>query len=389
MPTVKVLLVDDSLFIRNSLKKILDVPEIKIVDTAQNGQEAVEKNLALNPDLILLDIEMPIMNGLDALKKIMETNPTPVVMFSSLTQEGAQETIESLSLGALDFIPKQSAYFDLSTVKDDLIKKIVLLGSNAFLRANLKAKYGHLKTGSNAAEANRKTETNRKTGDSNKAEANRKSEGEHKESKIKIVAPGYCQSARKRPSKENIKLVCIGISTGGPVALQEVIPHLPANIPVSILIVQHMPPMFTGSLAKRLDQNSEITVVEAQDNDDLKPGTVYIGRGGLQMTVTKNHRISISNQPITELFKPSVNVLMNSVVDVYHGDAVGIIMTGMGNDGQKGLTNFANAGGYVIAQSIESCVIGGMPKSVIDAKVAHEIQPLENIAGTIASLFFS
>lgn len=365
MPVVKVLLVDDSLFIRNSLKKILDVPEIQVIDTAVNGQEAVDKNLALNPDLILLDIEMPVMNGLDALKKIMETNPTPVLMFSSLTQEGAQETIESLSLGALDFIPKQSAYFDVSTVKEELVKKIVLLGSNAFLRANLKARYAKIRV-------------------PDKDKHQQAPPAEHP--KLKPIAPNY-QTTRKRPSPANIKLICIGISTGGPVALQEVIPHLPPNLPVSILIVQHMPPMFTGSLAKRLDQNSRITVVEAQDNDDLKPGVVYIGKGGMQMTVTRKHKISISNQPVNELFKPSVNVLMNSVVDVFQGDVVGIIMTGMGNDGQIGLTKLADAGGYVIAQSVESCVISGMPKSVIDAKIAHEIQPLNNIAGTIASFF--
>ncbi|MDR0927276.1 MAG: chemotaxis response regulator protein-glutamate methylesterase [Ignavibacteria bacterium] len=362
MQPVKLLLVDDSLFMRNSLKKILAIPEIEIVDTAANGKEAVEKNLEYNPDLILLDIEMPVMNGLDALKKIMETNPTAVLMFSTLTQDGAKETVEALSLGALDFIPKQASYFDVSSTRDDLVKKIVALGSNKFLKANLKAKYA-------------------KKGRPQEPQAPAPAPG-----KTQRVMPNYI-AQRKRPNPKDIRLVCIGISTGGPVALQEVIPHIPKDLPVPIMIVQHMPPLFTESLAKRLDASSPITVVEAQDGEHLKAGTVYIGKGGFQMTVTKGNTISISKEPANELFKPAVNVMMNSVVDVYHERAVGIIMTGMGNDGQIGMTKLNEAGGYVIAQEPESCVVAGMPRAVIDNKIAHEVQPLHHIAGTIASLF--
>ena len=364
MQPVKVLLVDDSLFMRNSLKKILDVPSIQIIDTAVNGKEAIEKNLALNPDLILLDIEMPVMNGLDALKQIMASNPVPVLMFSTLTQDGAEETIQSLSLGALDFVPKQSSYFDVSQAKDELIKKIVALGSNKFLKANLKAKFA------------------------NKTPKQVEPPQKQEQFKLQIAAPNY-QTAKKRPKATDIKIVCIGISTGGPVALQEVIPHIPPDFPVPILIVQHMPPLFTESLANRLDQNSYIHVCEAKDGENLKSGIVYIAKGGVQMKVTSRNTIVLSNDHPDELFKPSVNVLMNSVVDVYHDKAVGVIMTGMGSDGRDGLQKLADAGGYVIAQQPETCVVAGMPNSVIEAKIAHEIQPLKNIAGTLNSLFSS
>ena len=208
MNPVKVLVGDDSLFMRTSLKKAICSRNKYLIDTASNGKEAVEKNLALNPDLILLDIEMPVMNGLTALKQIMETNPVPVVMFSTLTQEGADETIEALSLGAVDFVPKQSAYFDTNTVKDDLINKIVSFGSNPFLRANLISKY---KKG--------------RTVVTPKPESLAQNLTQHIAASAKPVAPKY-QTDRKRPDPANIRLVTIGVSTGGPVALQELIRNL-------------------------------------------------------------------------------------------------------------------------------------------------------------------
>jgi len=369
MTPIKVLLVDDSLFMRNSLKKILDVPEIQIIDTASNGKEAVEKNLLLNPDVILLDIEMPVMNGIEALKEIMSSNPTAVLMFSTLTQEGANETIQALAFGALDFIPKQSSYFEVASAKEEIVKKIIAFGSNKFLKANLKSNFARTVKS---------------------AEQKQKAKSEKEPEKIikppQAVTPNY-QTVRKRPKAADIKVVCIGISTGGPVALQEVIPNIPKNFPVPILIVQHMPPLFTESLAKRLNQNSQITVCEAKDGEPLNAGVAYIAKGGVQMKITNKNTISLTTEPANELFKPSVNVLMDSVVNVFQDKAVGIIMTGMGNDGKIGLQKLANAGGYVIAQTPETCVVAGMPKSVIEAKIAHEVQPLNNIAGTIASLF--
>ena len=363
---VKLLLVDDSIFMRNTIKKMLTVPEIEIIGTANNGKEAVEKNLSLQPDLILTDIEMPIMDGLEEIKQVMATNPTPIIVFSALSKEGSEVTMKALEYGALDFVSKESSLQGLSsTAKDELIKKIVGWGSNKFVRANLKAKF------------------------SRSSHIHTTLSHEHKVvPKIQSpVLPNYTGNKR-RPKAEDIKVVCIGISTGGPVALQEVIPSLPANYPVPILIVQHMPPHFTASLANRLDQTSALKVVEAEDGVQLNPGTVYIAKGGYQMLVLKNETLQVTDTIKGELFNPSVNVMVNSVVEVYKDKAVGIIMTGMGNDGQIALNNLNKAGGYVIAQSKDSCVVAGMPGSVIDHKIAHEIQPLNNMAGTISSFFY-
>jgi two-component system chemotaxis response regulator CheB len=339
-----------------------------IIFAAGNGPDALEV-AHQKPDIILLDIEMPVMNGLQALKQIMATQPTAVLMFSSLTKEGSQETIEALSSGAVDFIPKDSSYFDVSSVKDELIKKITELGSDKYLKRMFKTKYPVASTTAPTETTPKKileTKTVIPTGSA--------------------IKPHYLTS-KFRPSPNDIKVICIGISTGGPVALQEVIPSLPANYPVPILIVQHMPPHFTESLARRLDSTSKITVVEASDGMSVKPGYAYIAKGGFQMTITKQHTISINSNFPTELFKPSVNVMLNSVVEVYNDRAVGIIMTGMGNDGQQGLAALNKQGGYVIAQEPESCVVAGMPRSVIDNKIAHEIQPLSSIAGSMIALF--
>jgi two-component system chemotaxis response regulator CheB len=363
MTPVKLLIVDDSLFIRSSLKKILSVPEIEIIDTASNGQEAVEKTKLHNPDVILLDVEMPVMNGIEALKQIMKTNPTPVLMFSTMTQEGSTTTVEAMSLGAVDFIPKEAGYYDLETSRKELLKKIIEIGSNSFLKTRLKSKLSH-STGA---------------GDSKVLSADDMIAP--KKSKQNLV------SDKKRPDPSKIQIVCIGISTGGPVALQEVIPQLPGDYPVPILIVQHMPPHFTESLSKRLDQSSKINVKEAADGDQLKPGTVYIAKGGFQIVVSKHQTVSIVVSPPTELFKPSVNFLMKSIVEVYKDKAVGVIMTGMGNDGQVGLKSLKDAGGFIIAQTPESCVVAGMPRAVIDNNIAHEIQPLHCIADTLVGLF--
>ncbi|MCL2038864.1 MAG: chemotaxis-specific protein-glutamate methyltransferase CheB [Bacteroidetes bacterium] len=361
---VKLLLVDDSIFMRNAIKKMLAVPEIEIIGTANNGKEAVEKNLSLHPDVILTDIEMPVMDGLEEIKQVMATNPTPIIVFSSLSKEGSEVTMKALEYGALDFVSKESTPQESSTAKDELIKKIVAWGSNKFVRANLKAKFsrsGHTQT---AIQPEPKIVPKTQS----------------------LVSPNYTGNKR-RPKAEDIKIVCIGISTGGPVALQEVIPAISANYPVPILIVQHMPPHFTASLANRLDQTSALKVVEAEDGIQLKPGTVYIAKGGYQMLVSKHDTLQVTDKIKGELFNPSVNVMVNSVVDVYKDKAVGIIMTGMGNDGQIALNNLNKAGGYVIAQSKDSCVVAGMPGSVIDNKIAHEVQPLHNIAGTISSFF--
>ncbi|MFW5701347.1 MAG: CheB methylesterase domain-containing protein, partial [Bacteroidota bacterium] len=194
-------------------------------------------------------------------------------------------------------------------------------------------------------------------------------------------------SRRPRPKPFDIKIIAIGISTGGPVALQQMIKDLPGTIPVPIVIAQHMPPQFTASLAARLDNFSPIAVSEARDGDRAMPGHVYLAPGGRQMTINRHHRLVVSDEPKNELYKPSVNVMINSVVDIFAGGAVGIIMTGMGRDGFEALTALHNAGGYVIAQDEDSCIVPGMPRAVIQGGIADEIYPLSELAPAITSLF--
>jgi len=200
-------------------------------------------------------------------------------------------------------------------------------------------------------------------------------------SKLYKLRPGT------KPKKESIKAVNIGISTGGPEALKHVIPLIPGNFPVPIFIEQHMPPGFTKSLADRLDRSSELKVKEASDNDIPEPGNVYFAPGGKQMVMTKRQRIIVTDNPADSLYKPSVEVTMNSLLESYNNQVVGVMMTGMGSDGSVSYTKLSSSGGYIISQDVDTCVVAGMVKAVISANAANEIQPLDNIANALCSLF--
>lgn len=361
---IKVLVVDDSFFIRQAITKMLESEGFEVIDTARNGKEAVEKALTLKPDVITMDIEMPVMTGLEAVKEIMNTFPIPIIMVSTLTTDGAEATIEALSLGAIDFIAKKPAFKEAESIKDELIQKVRTIGSsselkNQFIRKRLLRRM----QGKQQVEVSPQIDVQEK------------------------IEKPHIPEIKQRPSQDDIKVIGIGISTGGPNALQEFIPKISASIPVPILIVQHMPPYFTNSLAKRLDSMSNITVKEAEDNETLRAGTAYIAQGGKHLIVNKFGKTIISDEPRHYLFKPSVDVLFYSLAENYGKKTLGIIMTGMGNDGQKGLAVVKNKGGYVIAQSPESCVIDGMPQSVIKANLADEILPLNALGETINSLF--
>ncbi len=363
MKKIRVLIVDDSLFMRRTLTRIINGDQIEVIDTAVNGKDGVEKALALKPDVITMDIEMPIMTGLEALKIIMEKDPTPILMVSTLTSEGAEATVEALSNGAMDFITKRSAFTEMHGLKDELIEKIVELGSSPgiksmLMRRKLKSKY---------ASKYGKSSTPKSTRTGNITSQN--------------------LSGRTKPKASKIEIVVIGISTGGPVALHEVLPKLPKEFPVPVVIAQHMPPFFTRTLADRLNSKSKLCVKEAEDNERLQAGCAYIAPGGKIMTVSRWKKINISDEPSTELFKPSVNVLVDSVNTVYHGNAVAVIMTGMGSDGANAMSELHKNGGYVISQSPDSCVVPGMPNSVIKKDAVDEIIPLVDIAEYLASLF--
>lgn len=367
MRKIKILIVDDSFFMRNSLKKILTTDEIEIIDTAANGKEGFEKALKLQPDVITMDIEMPVMTGIESLKKIMSSFPIPVIMVSTLTSEGAEVTLEALSLGAIDFVTKSSSFKELGGIRDELISKIKAIGYNESLRKQMMRKRLLLQKKQRDKSSTTKVLTNAK--------------------------PTYNETNKdfsvykKRPKKSDLLIIGIGISTGGPTALQQLMKRLPGNIPVPIVVVQHMPPFFTKSLAKRLDSMSQLTITEAQDGEILKRNHAYIAPGGLQMTVDKKMIAHISEEPKNAPYTPCVDVMMNSLVESFGRRVMGIIMTGMGHDGLKSLELLHELNGYIMTQDLETAVIAGMPKSIIDAGIADEVHPLNKLAHAIATIF--
>lgn len=355
MKKIRVLIIDDSAFIRKSLSYILESSgEIEIVGTAKNGLEGFELVLKLKPDLVTLDVEMPVMNGLEALKKIMNECPTPVIMLSSLTVEGSEITIKALSLGAVDFLTKDVVNLSsgLLNIQKELITKI----KSIYLQQSFATKLNRL--------SNRLIKVDEK---------------KVTQSLIEFINPPF-----------EIKSILIGISTGGPLSLQKVVPLLKKNLPVPIFIVQHMPPMFTKSLADRLNNLSEIEVKEAIDREDVVKSNVYIGPGGKHMVVDKvfgSLKIKITTYPENSLYKPCVDVTLNSLIDHYGKHILPIIMTGMGKDGFEAVKRLKQLGGISIAQDEDSSVIYGMPKAIVDNNLADAILPLESIPEQINKLF--
>lgn len=345
---VKVLIVDDSAFMRNALSNMLSSdPEIQIVGKAKDGLEAIELVEKLKPHIVTMDVEMPRMDGITALKHIMERNPVPVIMVSSLTVEGAKVTLDALEYGAVDFIPKNLSDLSLNIVKikEILIEKIKHIARRGLVRRS-----------------------------------------------VRPVADKTIEIPKPIPSRttgeRRINLVSIGTSTGGPKALQEILPRLPKDFPTPIVIAQHMPPNFTKPFAERLNQLSQIIVKEAEDGEPLKNGVAYIapGSGHMRVIRTKPIETNIHISATFEenyIYKPSVDALMLSVAEFFPGRALGVILTGMGNDGLKGLIALKKTGGRVFAQNEETCVVYGMPRAVIEAGIADKILPLEEIAGEI------
>lgn len=355
--TINVVVVDDSAFMRKSISMMLESdPAIKVVATARDGKEGVDKIRELKPDIATMDIEMPGMSGLEALAVIMKEMPLPVLMISSLTTEGAKATLDALALGAVDFIPKELSYVSLDIVKIKLdliakVKEIVHSRSMLFRLQRIKSANQNI-----AGSASQSTPS-----------ATRKGE----------LTP---------PTRRDFKAMVIGISTGGPFALLQTIPKLPGKFPLGVAIVQHMPPRFTKSMADRLDSLSEVQVKEAADGDLVEPGVVLVAPGGQHMTFTKSGsgtRVRISDEPRNTLYHPSADIMMTSAAEVMDGPLLGLIMTGMGKDGLEGLKLIKKKSGYVIAQDEESCVVYGMPKAAVDEGVADTVASLQDIPKTI------
>ena len=345
---IRVMIVDDSPFMRKILTDILKLDEeIIVVGEAKNGKEALEKIPLYKPDLITLDVEMPVMDGITTLKHIVKEYKLPVIMISSLTMEGAELTIKALEDGAVDFIPKPKNIFNLSseTIKYEVINKI-----KAAAKSKINIKYSQ----EGVLETNKKPK--------------------------KTIAP---------IKKDYEYIIAIGTSTGGPRALQNVLPLIPANINGTIVVVQHMPPKFTKSLSERLNNLSDIMVKEGEEGDILQRGCCYIAPGDYHMRIYNKggkYTIGLSQEPPIKGLRPTVDLLMESVAKLENLKKVGVIMTGMGSDGSKGIVDIKKSNGYTIAQDEETSVVFGMPKAAIETKHIDKIVSLDDIAYEITSI---
>lgn len=353
---IKILIIDDSAFIRSAISRMLENdPEIEVVGTARDGVDGLEKIAALNPDVITLDVEMPRLDGLGLLEKLMKTTPKPVLMVSSLTKEGADATLKALDLGALDFIPK---FNEGSSSLDSLGAEI----SSKIKAVARRGRFMRLSTVTSPTLKSNQTP------------------------KITTSAPLVPRSGR--PGRD---FVAIGVSTGGPPAVQKVLSSLPANFPACIFIAQHMPATFTSAFAARLDKACQISVSEAQSGDKITPGHAYICPGGRHIRVDMRGPlpyINVTDDPQSALYKPSATVLMESVANSVGRRVVGVTMTGMGSDGVDGTKILKQKGGYIIAQSEASSVVYGMPKAVVDAGLADEIVDLDAMAEVIQNALY-
>jgi two-component system chemotaxis response regulator CheB len=340
---IKVLVVDDSAFMRSAISRMLEKDDdIHVVGTAKNGQEAIEKVDALKPDVVTLDIEMPVMNGIEALKHIIAKHRLPVIMFSALTKEGAEITMEALHIGASDFITKDfsNVSLNISTRENELINKVKSVATNKVMVLLKRLEQMRKPSVMSANHANNNTNNHTRH-----------------------------------------KILAIGASTGGPPALQHILTRFPKDFPVPIIIAQHMPKLFTQSFAQRLNAASQIEVKEAENGEMLRPGTALVAPGDTHMGIKRR-----GNDVVVEfvndtkyIFRPSVDLLMGSTANVYGSHSLGVILTGMGNDGLVGIREIKSKNGYVVAQDEDTCVVYGMPKAVVTANLADAVLPIDKI----------
>lgn len=353
----KLLIVDDSAFMRKLISDFfVDNKSIEVIGIARNGKDAIEKIKTLQPDVITLDVEMPVMNGLEALRRIMTEMPVPVVMLSSTTKSGTESTMQAMEYGAVDFIAKPSGTIslDLHKIKEELLEKVehaALVSINKMKKRS-------------PVSINNRTTNNE--------------EGKKIPDSPKVF----------KWDKMNKKMVLIGTSTGGPRALQEVITKLPSNMKAPVLIVQHMPAGFTKSLAQRLNQLSAIEVKEAEDGDMLQDGHAYIAPGGYHMRIQKRgaaYYVVLNDKEAPRSgHRPAVDILFEDNSQFNDFDKIAVIMTGMGSDGSLGLKQLKKNGNVVaIAEAASTCIVYGMPKAAVETNLVNEVVDLDHIAKTI------
>lgn len=368
---IKVLVVDDSVFFRRRVSEILNShPQLEVIDTANNGKEALEKVQQLRPDVVTMDIEMPVMNGIDAAREIMRVRPTPILMFSSLTHEGAKATLDALDAGAVDFLPKK--FEDIARDREEaitLLQQRVISISRHRVRPLLSQRPATSSLSASLTPATSNSAT-----------------------PLRAAAPA-AENRPVRPAALNTRrsgkvyqLVAIGTSTGGPVALQNILTKLPGNFPHPILLIQHMPATFTAAFASRLNNLCQINVKEAADGDVVQPGTAYLAPGGKQMVLDGRPgamRIRILDGGERMNYKPCVDITFASCARQYRDKVLAVVLTGMGADGRDGAKLLHEQGATIWAQDEESCVVYGMPQAIVKAGIAAEILPLERVAQRI------
>lgn len=360
---IRVLVVDDSAFMRKVLTDLFKAEsDFEVVDVARNGAEAIEKTLLHSPDVVTLDIEMPVLDGLAALEKIMAVKPTPVIMVSSLTQSGAESTIKALSLGAVDFVAKSAGPISrIDDIASELLQKCRavkgLSGARLLSGAKLAVQPVTLKPAAPIQPA----------------------------PAVSLVKPPQPAVPAKTMGIQGMSdwIVAIGTSTGGPRALQEVLTQLPGDLPCPSIVVQHMPPGFTKSLADRLNSLCELKVKEAEDNDRLVAGTVFVAPGDYHLTLRRDAGgtfIKLNKEPAIGGLRPAVDPMMVSVSEIFGAKTVGVILTGMGHDGAKGMQAIKRMKGMTIAEDQSTAVVFGMPKAAIEAGVVDIVLPLPRVA---------
>ncbi len=337
MGRIRVLVADDSALMRQTFKRIIaGSADLDLVGLARDGEDAVAKARELRPDVVSMDINMPKLDGITALQMILQEKICPVVMVSSLTQEGAATTFECLELGAFDFVakPDGTVSSNMGAVADELIKKLKAAASRGII---------------------------------NRLQRNR----ERRQPRTLPLPSRFENVTRERA-------VAIGISTGGPATLQEVLPLIPADIPASLFLVQHMPPAFVASFARRLDDHCSLKVVEAQSGMRVEPSVCYVAPGGMHLCLhrkmTGDVVIRTPTTPQT-LFMPAVSVMMESVLKIYGKETVGVLMTGIGDDGADQMVAIKQAGGYTIAESEQTAVVYGMPREAYERGGACVVAP--------------
>ena len=345
MKKIRVLVADDSALMRQTLKRIIAASaDFDLVGLARDGEDAVSKARELRPDVISMDINMPKLDGITALQMILQEKICPVVMVSSLTQRGTTTTFECLELGAFDFVakPDGTVSSNMGAVADELLSKLKAAANRGIVDHTLRTR-------------------------------------ERRQPNQAPACATFGDIARKRA-------IAIGISTGGPATLQEVLPQIPADLPASVFLVQHMPPSFIASFAKRLNDSCALTVVEARSGMSVEPSICYVAPGGMHLCLHRKMTgeivIRTPTMPAT-LFVPSVGVMMESVLKVYGADTVGVLMTGIGDDGADQMVAIKNAGGHTIAESEQTAVVYGMPREAIERGGACVIAPSHKVAGEI------